>query len=374
MGEIEIKLVTTRKDLNTFLDFPFKHYKNNPYWCPQLRIDDRRILNPRKNYAFEHCEAQYWLALEDGVVVGRIAGIINHKAIAKWNEKLVRFGWIEFIDDFRVSEALINTVFAWGRSKGLEGIHGPLGFTDMDNEGMLIEGFDKPANISSIYNYPYYPEHMIKLGFEKAADWVQYEFSIPKIVPEKFERTAAFVMEKFNLRVFKAKRSKELRPYARKMFTMLNVAFDNLYGYAPLTVKQMDAYTDQYFGFIRPEFVSLILDEAGDIVGFGISMPSLTKALQKTHGRLLPFGFIEYLKAIRKTETIDMYLVGVRPDYHGKGVAALIWCDLHEQYVKYGVKRAISNPQLEDNNKALSIWKNFEGRKIIQRRCWIKHQ
>jgi hypothetical protein len=374
MSELEIKPVVTRKDLTAFLDFPFKLYKNNPYWCPQLRMDERRTLNPAKNHAFEHCEAKYWLAILDGEVVGRIAGIINHKAIEKWNEKLVRFGWIDFIDDFSVSEALINTVEMWGRSKGLEGIHGPLGFTDMDNEGMLIEGFDKAANISSIYNYPYYVDHIERMGFVKAADWVQYEFTIPEIVPEKFARTAAFVKEKFNLRVFKAKRARELRPYARKMFSMLNVAFDNLYGYAPLSVKQMDAYTDQYFGFIRPEFVSLILNEDGDIVGFGISMPSLTKALQKTRGRLFPFGFIEFLKAIRKTDTIDMYLVGVRPDYHGKGVAALIWCDLHEQYVKHGVKRAISNPQLEDNNKALSIWKNFEGKKIIQRRCWIRHQ
>jgi hypothetical protein len=305
--------------------------------------------------------------------VGRIAGIINHKANERWSEKLVRFGWIDFIDDLEVSKLLLGTVEEWGKSKGMNGIHGPLGFSDMDNEGMLIKGFDEVATLASIYNYPYYPEHMMTHSFERAADWVQYEFDIPQSIPEKVERMSLLVQQKYNVRVLKVKNAKELLPYARKMFAMLNLAFDELYGFTALSEKQMDNYTKQYFGFIRTEFVSFVVDRNDDIVGFGISMPSLTKALQKSQGRLFPFGFIRILRAMKKNDTIDMYLNGVRPDYHGKGINALYYNELHKAYIRNHIKKAVTNPQLEDNAKALTIWKNFNGRQHITRRCWIRH-
>jgi hypothetical protein len=373
MMEIEIKKVITRKELKKFIAFPYKLYSNNKYWCPPLRFDELNNLRKDKNVAFDFCEAEYWLAYKGNEIVGRVAGIIQHKSNERWNEKLVRFGWIDFIDDFTVSHKLIETVENWGKEKGMEGIHGPLGFSDMDNEGMLIKGFEEVATLASIYNYPYYPEHMEKLGFIKAADWVQWEFDVANEIPDKVERLSQLVMEKYKLSILKAKKAKELKPYARKMFSMLNLAFDELYGFTALTEKQMDSYTKQYFGFVQPEFVSFVLDQNNDIIGFGISMPSLTRALQKCKGKLFPFGFIYILLAMKKVETIDMYMNGVRPDYHGKGVNAIYFNELHKAYIKANIKKAVTNPQLEDNAKALTIWKNFNGRQHITRRCWIKH-
>ncbi len=372
-GRIELKKVTTKKDLKRFIDFHYQLYKGNKFWCPQIRTDERNTLSRDKNPAFDFCEAEYWVACRGKEIVGRIAGIINHKANERWNEKHVRFGWIDFIDDYEVSRMLVEAVVEWGRSKGMNGIHGPLGFSDMDNEGMLIKGFDELATLASIYNYPYYVEHMEKLGFGKAADWVQYEFEIPPSIPEKVERLSLLVQEKYKLRLIKAKKAKELLPYAPKMFQTLNAAFKDLYGYTELSRKQVDMYVKAYFGFVRPEFVSFVVDEHDDVVGFGISLPSLTKALQKCEGKLFPFGFLYLLRAMKKNDTIDMYLNGVRPDYHAKGVNALYYNELQRAYIKYGIKKAITNPQLEDNAKALTIWKNFNGRQHLTRRCWIKH-
>ncbi len=370
---IELKKVATKKDLRRFIAFQNHLYKGNKFWCPPMRMDEINTLSRDKNPAFDFCDAEYWMAFHGKEIVGRIAGIINHTANERWSEKLVRFGWIDFIDDPEVSRTLIETVEEWGRSKGMNGIHGPLGFSDMDNEGMLIKGFDELATMASIYNYPYYVDHMEMLGFAKAADWVQYEFEIPPSIPDKVERLSVLVQEKYKLRIVKAKKSKELLPYAPKMFRTLNAAFSELYGYTALTQKQMDMYVKAYFGFIRPEFVSFVVDEQDEVVGFGVSMPSLTKALQRCDGKLFPFGFLYILMAIKKNDIIDMYLNGVRPDYHAKGVNALYYNEMHRAYIKYGIKKAITNPQLEDNAKALTIWKNFNGRQHLTRRCWIKH-
>ncbi len=370
---IELKPVNTKKDLKRFIAFQNQLYKGNKFWCPQMRMDEMNTLSRDKNPAFDFCEAEYWLAYRGKEIVGRIAGIINNKANERWNEKLVRFGWIDFIDDQEVSKTLLDKVKEWGRSKGMSGIHGPLGFSDMDNEGMLIKGFEEMATLASIYNYPYYVEHMEKLGFEKAADWVQYEFEIPPTIPEKVDRLSLLVQEKYKLRVLKAKKAKELLPYAPKMFHTLNEAFSELYGYTALTQKQVDMYIKAYFGFVRPEFISFVIDEHDDVVGFGVSLPSLTKALQKCNGKLFPFGFLYLLRAMKKNDAIDMYLNGVRPDYHSKGVNALYYNEMHRAYIKYGIRKAVTNPQLEDNAKALTIWKNFNGRQHLTRRCWIKH-
>jgi len=371
-NSIILERIQSVSGLKRFIDFQFRLYKGNPYWCPPLRMDELKTLRKDKNPAFEFCEAEYWMAWRGKTPVGRIAGILSHKANERWNERLVRFGWIDFIDDPEVSGLLIQTVSDWGKSKGMTGIHGPLGFSDMDNEGMLIDGFDQLAIMTSIYNHPYYRAHMEQMGFVKAADWVQYEFDIPPI-PEKFEKTKELVEQRYNVKVVRAKKSRELLPYARKMFRMLNDAYRDLYGFVALTEKQMDAYTKQYFGFIRPEFVSFIVDRKDDIVGFGISLPNLTYALQKSNGRLFPLGWWHLMKAIRKNEIIDMYLLGVHPDYHGKGVAALFFYEMHKAYLDFGIRKAISSPQLDDNVKALSIWKNFPGRKNVLRRVWIRH-
>jgi hypothetical protein len=242
----------------------------------------------------------------------------------------------------------------------------------MDNEGMLIKGYDEIHTMASIYNYPYYPVHMEKHGFLKAADWVQWEFEVSPEIPDKVERLSQLVQDKYHLHLLKAKKAKDLLPYAKKMFTLQNIAFNDLYGFVPLTDRQMDLYTKQYFGFIRPEYVSFVLDDHDDIIGFGVSMPSLTRALQKCNGKLFPFGFIHLLRALKKNDTIDMYLNGVRPDFQGKGVNALYYNEMHKAYLKKGIKKAVTSPQLEENTKALTIWKNFKGRQHMTRRCWKK--
>ena len=370
---IRITEISTKRDLKRFINFQYKHYKGNQFWCPPIRMDEMNTLSRAKNPAFDFCDAGYWLAYRGDEIVGRIAGIINHKANERWNEKLVRFGWIEFIDDPEVSRLLVETVEEWGRAKGMNGIHGPLGFSEMDYEGMLIKGFDEQSTLTSIYNYAYYVQHMERLGFGKAADWVQYEFDIPPSIPDKVERMSLLVQEKYKLKIVQAKKAKDLLPYAPKMFLTLNAAFSDLYGYTALSQKQMDMYVKSYFGFVRPEFVTFVVDKEDEVVGFGVSLPSLTKALRKCNGKLFPFGFLNILRAIKKNDVIDMYLNGVRPDYHGKGVNALYYNEMHRAYIKYGITKAVTSPQLEDNAKALTIWKNFNGRQHLTRRCWIKH-
>lgn len=371
--ETTIKPVKSRTDFARFIKFPYKLYKGNRYWCPPMRMDERKTLDSKKNPAFDFCEARYFLAYQGKELVGRVAAIINKTSNTRWNEKLVRFGWIDFIDDQEVSKALIEAVIEWGRTKGMTGIHGPLGFSDMDNEGMLIEGFEELATLASIYNYPYYPVHMEKLGFKRAADWVQIEMKVPP-VPEKIQRAAELIARKYNLKVLKAKTAKDFLPYAEKMWNTLNDAFDNLYGYTRLTKRQTDLYTKQYFPFINPDYVCMVLNEADDVVGFGICMPSLTRAMQKCNGRLLPFGWYYMMRALKSNEIVDMYLNGVRPEYLNKGVVSIYYNEIQKGFLKNHVKIVVTNPQLEDNKSAVSIWKNFEtARQHIKRRCWIKH-
>ena len=371
MSKIEIKKVNSRKDLKKFVDFPFQLFKGNPFWCPPLKFDEIDTLRKDKNPAFEYCEAEYWIAYRDDKPAGRIAGIINHNEIKRWNEKLVRFGWIDFIDDHEVSRMLIETVKEWGKAKGMNAIHGPLGFTDMDAEGMLIEGYEEISSLAAIYNFPYYKDHMERLGFRKAVDWVQFEIKVPSEVPDKVERMTRIVLQKFDLHLLKPRNKKEIRPYTAKMFRMYNKAFNDIYGFTALTEKQIDYYTKLYFGLLRPEFVSLVIDAQDEVVGFGITMPDLGLALQKAKGSLFPFGFIHLLRALRKNKIIHMYLIGVRPDYQGKGLLALVYHQLTKAYINGGITLALTHPQLEENFKAVSIWKNYDSRIYIRRRCWI---
>lgn len=370
--DLEIRKVTTNRELKKFIRFQLDLYKGNPYWCPPLVFDEMNTLRKDKNPAFDYCDAEYWIAYRDGKIVGRVAGIINRKANERWNEKFVRFGWIDFIDDAKVSEKLIQTVVEWGRSKGMDAIQGPLGFTDMDPEGMLIEGFEELSSLAAIYNYSYYPEHMVRMGFGKGADWVHFTMDVPAAVPEKIVRMARIAEQKYHLRPVPAKKAKDFLPYTTKMFRMLNDAFDELYGFAAIGEKQIELYVKQYVGFIRPEYVSLVIDEKEDVVAFGITIPDLTHALQKCNGSLFPFGFIHLLRALKKNDSIHMYLIGVRPDYQGKGALAMVYNDLNQAYIDNGIKTATTHSQLDDNLKAISIWKNYDSRVYSRRRCWEK--
>jgi GNAT superfamily N-acetyltransferase len=370
---VQIKEVLNQKDLKAFIDYPHKLYKGNKYWVPTLVSDDENTLRRDRNPAFEHCEARYWLALRDGKIVGRVAAILNQPHIKRWGEAYMRFGWIDFIDDLEISTALMKTVEAWAAERNLAAVHGPLGFTDMDREGMLIFGFDELATLATIYNHPYYPLHLEKLGYQKDIDWVEYEISMPSEPDEKIVRMAEIVMRRNNLHLLKPKNKKELLKYAKELFQLLCDEYRNLYGFVPLTEKQVDAYIKQYFGFITPDFVPIVLDENNRMVAFGIGMPSLSLALQRSRGRLFPFGFIHLLTALKKNDRADLYLIAVKSEYQGKGVNAILMEEMSSVLLKYGIKKIETNPELENNRLVQGQWKYFDTRQHKRRRVFIKH-
>jgi GNAT superfamily N-acetyltransferase len=373
---IIIKKVTSPKELKTFIRFNYELYKNNPYSVPDLYDDMLNTFSPEKNAAFEFCEADYFLAYKDNKLVGRVAAIINRRANETWNKKEVRFGWIDFIDDLEVSKALLATVEEWGRQRGMEAIVGPLGFTDMDAEGMLVEGFDQLGTMATIYNYPYYPEHMEKLGYEKEADWVEFKLTVPDKLPEKFVRISEIILQKYNLKIKKLSR-KELKEknYGQRIFDLINEAYAPLYGYSKMTQRQIDQYIKMYLPLIDLRMVSLVEDAEENLVAVGISMPSLSKALQKAKGRMLPFGWFHLLKAlfIKKPKVLDLLLVGVKPEYQSKGVNALLFYDLVPVYQQMGFEYGESNPELELNKKVQAQWTAFESVQHKRRRAFKKN-
>jgi len=370
---IEIKEVLGRGDLKKFVKFPCKLYEGNKYWVPPLLFDEMNTLRSDKNPAFEFCEAKYWLAYRNGEIAGRIAAIINQKYVEKWGNKYLRFGWIDFIDDEQVSNALLEAVENWAKSKGMTAVHGPLGFTDMDNEGTLIEGFEELGTLATIYNYPYYPKHLERFGYKKDADWIEFAVKPPQKIPEIIERIAERTKGKNNLTVLKIKKAKELLPYANEIFEVLNNAYKDLYGFVQLSEKQIDMYVKQYFGFIRPEYVPVVLDSKGKVAAFGITMPSLSRALQKARGRLFPLGFYYILRAMRKNDRADLYLVAVRPDLQDKGVNAVLMHEMNKTFLKEKILEVETNPELETNLKVQAQWKLMEKRQHKRRRCYIKH-
>ena len=373
---ITIKKVTTKKELKKFIRFNYELYKNNPYSVPDLYDDMLNTFNPKKNPAFEFCEAEYFLAYKGEEIVGRVAGIINHRANDTWNKKEVRFGWLDFIDEEEVSSALLKAVEQWGKEKGMEAIVGPLGFTDMDAEGMLVEGFDQLSTMATIYNYSYYPEHMEQLGFEKEADWVEYKIYIPDAIPDKHKRISELIQRKYNLKIKKYTSGRKIaKDYGQEIFELMNEAYSPLYGYSPLTQRQINQYVKMYLPILDLRMVTLITDADDKLVCVGISMPSLAEALQKSHGRLLPLGWFYLLKALfmkRRAKMLDLLLVAVKPEYQNKGVNALLFSDLIPVYQKLGFIFAESNPELELNGKVQAQWDYFETQQHKRRRAFIK--
>jgi len=372
--KIQVKEVTTKRDLRRFVKFNIDLYKDCPYHVPGIIDEEIMTLSKDKNPAFETCEAIYFLAFKDDKIAGRIAGIIVHNSNEIWKENHARFGFVDFIDDNDVVDALFNAVIEWAKSKGITALHGPLGFTDMDHEGMLIDGFDKLGTMATIYNYPYYPQQLERMGFTKDQDWKEYKIYIPDAVPEKHLRIGEIVKKKYGLKVLKFKKRKEIWNYAYKIFETLNAAYSHLYGFTPLTPKQIDYYVKMYIPMLRLDLVTLIIREADDAVaGFAITLPNLSTAMRKAKGSLLPFGFIYLLKALySKPKIIDLYLIGVLPEYRGKGVNALIFNDLIPEYIKLGSEYAESNPELETNNAVQAQWDYFRREHHKTRRAYIK--
>jgi hypothetical protein len=365
--------VLDKKLLKAFVEFPYALYKNNEYNVPLLRFDEMATLSKDKNPAFDYCEARYWLAYKEGRVVGRIAGIINHAYIEKWKNKYIRFGWFDFENDPSIAQALLQKVENWAKEKGLEAVHGPLGFTDLDHQGTLIQGFEELGTLGALYNHAYYPGIIESNGYVKDADWVEYQIKVPQQLPEKMVKLAEIVQRRQQLTIVEAKKAKEILPYAKQIFELINDTYSHLYGVMPLTEKQIAYYTKMYFSFIKPDYVSLIVDKDNKLAAFGITMPSLSKALQKAKGSLLPFGFIHILRAMKNNKFADLYLAAVRKDLQGKGVNVLLMYQVNKAYIKNGVVWAESNPELEDNTKIQSLWDNFEARQHKRRRCYIKH-
>jgi GNAT superfamily N-acetyltransferase len=372
--KIEIKEVKSKKELLQFVKFSIELYKDNPYYVPTLISDEMTTLSRDKNPAFDNCEAVYFLAFKDGKVAGRIAGLIVPESNNAWKQRNARFGFVDFVDDDDVVDALFAAVIDWAKGKGLEALHGPLGFTDLDHEGMLVHGFDQLGTMASIYNYPYYPKQMERMGFTKDSDWVEYKIFIPKEIPEKHLRIGEIVKRKYGLKVVKFKRRKEIWPYAIKIFETLNTCFAPLYGFSALSKRQIDYYVKIYIPMVRLDMITIIVREADDaVVGFGISLPSLSRALQKAKGKLFPFGIFHLLKMLySKPKVIDLYLIGVLPEYQNKGVNALLFNDLIPYYIKMGSEYAESNPELEFNHAVQAQWEYFHHENHKRRRAYIK--
>ncbi len=373
---ITIKQVSNKQELKKFIRFNYEMYKNNPYSVPDLYSDMLSTFDPKKNAAFEFCEAEYFLAYKNNKLVGRVAAIINHRANETWGKKEVRFGWIDFVDDEEVSKELIRTVEAWGKAKGMDAIQGPLGFTDMDAEGMLVEGFDQLSTMATIYNHPYYPQHMEKMGFEKDADWVEFHITVPETIPDKMQRIANLISHKYGLHVKKLKSQQEIKEngYGQKIFDLINESYAPLYGFSKMSDAQIKQYIKTYLPVLDLRMVTLIEDANNELVGVGISMPSLSKALQKAKGKLFPFGWYHLLKALKwgRPDTLDLLLVGIKPEYQNKGVNALLFTDLIPAYNSLGLRYAESNPELETNDKVQAQWEYFPTRQHKRRRCYIK--
>ena len=377
MSSIQIKRVETKKDLKQFIEFHYDLYKGNPYDVPNLYSDEVNTLSKDKNAAFDFCEAEYFLALKEGKIVGRVAAIINHKANEKWKKKDVRFGWIDFIDDIEVSRALFEAVEEYGRKKGMDDIVGPLGFTDMDPEGMLTWGFDKLGTMATIYNYEYYPQHMEKLGgWKKDNDYVEYYLVVPEKSPEKYTKIAEMVEKRYNLHVRKLTKKDIFQGgYGKKLFDLINLTYSDLYGFSELTDRQIDQYVKMYFPLADLDLVTVIEDGNKDnqLAGLGITIPSLSHALQKCRrGRLFPFGWWHLLRAIKfhKTDGVDLLLMGFLPEYRSKGANALLFADLIPRYVDYGFKWGETQVEMESNEGVQSQWGPLDPINHKKRRCY----
>jgi len=376
MKGIMIKKVETKEDMDDFVNLPNKLYATCPYYVPDLEMDVRNTFNPKKNAGLEFSDIQAFLAFnEQGKAVGRIAGIINHRANKKWNTRNVRFGFFDFIDDLQVSAALLNTVAQWGREQGMENIQGPMGITDFDKEGMLIEDFDQMGSMNTLYNYPYYPQHMEILGYEKEVDWIQVRIDIPKETPAKYARVARLSKEMFDIKVKKINdRDITQGGYGHKIFHLLNESYSPIFGFTEFTDRQIDDFVKQYLGLVDKRLVTVVENDKNEVVGVAVSMCSLSDALRKSAGKLFPFGWYHLLKALKwKPEKhADLLLIAVRPDYQMLGVNALFFDDLIPIYNKHGIRWAETGPQLEDNFRELTQWKPLNPTFTKRRRCYKK--
>ena len=374
-NELTIREVKTKAERRIFVDFPNRFYRDDPNFVPAFYGDDMADWDPRKNPAFEYCEARAFLAYRGDEVVGRIGAILSHKANETWGTKRMRFSQVDFIDDPEVSDALFGTVEAWARDKGLEEVHGPLGFCDLDREGMLVEGFDRKSMFITYYNRPYYIDHLTRLGYVKDTDWIEHLIPLngwddPNY--KRLKRISDAMLKRTGYRKVEVRSRSDVKPYVRKAFELVNIAYAPLYGVVELNERQIDKYVNKFLPLIDPDFACLIIDDNDELMGFGVGAPSMAEAMRKCHGRLFPFGWAGVLKALRKNDTLDLFLIAVRPELQGSGINGIIMEHLFTGCNKHGIVRAETGPQLETNHKVHSQWKMFGIEPHKRRRCFIK--
>lgn len=367
-----IALPPTKKAIGEYVKFGIDLYEGNEQFVPPLIFDDIHTLLPSMNPAFDFCRAQCFMAYRDGKPVGRITAIINDQLNEKSGKKEARFGFVDFIDDNEVVDRLFEEAENWARSHGMTEMIGPMGFSDLDHEGMLVEGFDEMGTMATIYNYDYYPKQVKRLGYKKDIDWVEYLITIPDKVPEKMTRIAEIVMKKYDLRIVKYTSAKKIKTdYGKALFQLINEAYADLYGYSTLSERQIEYYIDMYLSILRLEYVSVVVDKDENLVGVGITLPSLTKALRKAKGKLFPFGWWHLLRAMKgHNDVVDLLLIAVKPEYQSKGVNSLFFYDLLNLYIKNGVKYAETNLELESNSNVQSQWEYFDRRQHRRRRAF----
>ena len=376
MNKVKVVEADTKKTMDDFVALPRSIYKDCAQYVPDLDMDVRATFDPKKNAGLEFSDIQPFVAYDEGgKCVGRIAAIINHRANEKWNVSVVRFGMIEFIDDADVSRALLTAVEQWGKVRGMTTVQGPMGISDFDKEGMLVEDFDLMGSMISIYNPPYYPRHMEQMGYEKEVDWVSFHIDVPKAVPDKFARVTSLVQKRFGLTFKKMTKDDILTGgYGRKIFELLNIAYAPLFGFSELSDRQIDDFLKQYIPIVDTRLFTGVEDREGRLVGVAITTHSLSNALNKSRGKLFPLGWYHLLRSLKwKHEgKVDLMLIAVHPDYQGMGVNALFFADLIPIYNELGITLAETGPQLEDNLKELSQWKTLNPKTVKRRRCYQK--
>ena len=375
MEEIKVVKVGSKQEMDDFLNVTDKIYAGCSQYVPDMRSDVRAMFNSIGDASQRTSEAQPFVAYRGQEVVGRVVGVVNKKANDTWKTHNVRFSMIEFIDDLAVSKALLDAVEAWGKAQGMDKLQGPMGVTDFDKEGMLVEDFELRGSMTAYYNPAYYPKHMEQLGFEKEVDWLQIRINIPKEVPARYVRVAQYAREQFGLKVKFAKRHEVQKgEFGPKIFKLLNEAYAPIFGFSAFSQKQAQMFLDKYVPLFKMDMVPLVENDQGELVGIAVTMPSLTEALQKSHGRLWPTGWYHLLKSLKwkHEDNTEMLLVAIRPDYQGLGVNALFFDDLIPIYNKYGIKWAETGPQLEDNVRELTQWKPLHPETVKRRRCWMR--
>jgi len=372
---IQVVKVESSSQMDEFVNFSLNLYKDCPYYVPELAMDTRSTLSPDKNPAFEFSTAQLFLAMKDGSVAGRVAGLVNSRANETWGHQTVRFGWIDFIEDYDVCKALLDAVSEWGKEQGMNRLEGPMGFTDFDREGALTMGYDRIATMATIYNYPYYIEYYERYGLVKAAEWLEYLITVPEELPENYVRLSKVIAERYGLTTRIYKNTAQIKKHgAYEIFSLLNECYAPLYGFSKLSDRQINKYVNDYIPFADLELLPMIYDAQGNLVGTGLMVPSIAKALQKCRGKLFPFGWIHLLKVLKskKNDTIEFLLVAVKPEYQGKGVNALMMTYLLPVFQKKGFKYCETNCELEDNFKMNNLWKNFPHENHKRRRVFEK--